>query len=111
MIKKLLTLAALAMLLGSPTGYAFTTGNKLVEYCKDDEAYFGSGFCYGYVTGIATTLTWASEENKICTPENVTNEQIASIIRKYLKEHPEMLHESADLLVIIALRRAFPCNN
>ena len=111
MIKKLVALAALAMLLGSPASYAYTTGNNLVEHCKDKEAYFGSGFCYGYMMGVANILTWASERNRICIPDGVTGGQVASIVTKYLKENPESLHESADLLVTVALGKAFPCNN
>jgi len=110
MIKKLVTIAALAMLLGSPTSYAYTTGNKLVEHCKDKDAYFGSGFCHGYIAGVGSMLTWASEINRICIPDGVTGGQVVSIVRKYLKENPESLHESGDLLVTIALRKAFPCN-
>ena len=110
MIKKLVTLAALAMLLGSPTSYADYTGNNLVEHCKDKDAYFGSGFCHGYIAGVGSMLTWASERNRICIPDGVTGGQVVSIVRKYLKENPESLHESGDLLVTIALRKAFPCN-
>ena len=109
MIKKLVTLAALAMLLGSPTSYADYTGNNLVEHCKDKEAYFGSGFCYGYIAGVGSILSWASDSYKICVPDGVTGGQVLSIVRKYLKENPESLHQPADMLVTVALRRAFPC--
>ena len=111
MIKKLVTLAALAMLLGSPASYAYTTGNNLVEHCKDKEAYFGSGFCYGYMMGVANILTWASERNRICIPDGVTSGQAVSIVKKYLKENPEELHYTAQSLVAFALIKAFPCNN
>ena len=111
MIKKLVTLAALAMLLGSPASYAYTSGNKLAGYCEDKDPYFGSGFCHGYIAGVGSMLTWASERNRICVPDGVTGGQVVSIVRKYLKENPESLHESADLLVTVALGKAFPCNN
>ena len=113
MIKKLATIAALAMLLASSNSHAFITGNNLVEYCDDyeqDGGSFRGGYCYGYVGGIAQTLHWVSDKNKICASENVTQKQVVSIVRKYMEEHPEMLHKRADMLVIIALRIAFPCS-
>ena len=110
MIKKLVTVTALAMLLGSPTSYASTTGNDLVEFCDKDDASWKDGFCYGYVSGIAEILTWASAENvKICMPDNVTSKQVVSVVRKYMKNHPEVLHDGADFIIAIALNSAFPC--
>jgi len=113
MIKKLVTIAALAILLASPNSHAFITGNNLVEYCdnlEQDVADFDGGFCVGYVGGFTQALHWVSDKNKICASDNVTQKQVVSIVRKYMEEHPEMLHERADMLVIIALRRAFPCS-
>ncbi|MDC1329447.1 Rap1a/Tai family immunity protein [Pseudomonadales bacterium] len=113
MIKKLVMITALAMLLASSNSHAFITGNNLVEYCDDyeqDGGSFRGGYCYGYVGGIAQTLDWVSDKNRICASENVTQKQVVSIVRKYMEEHPEMLHERADMLVIIALRIAFPCS-
>ena len=118
MIKKLVTITALAMLLASSNSHAFITGNNLVEYCDDYEQYeqdggsFRGGYCYGFVGGITQTLHVSdkSDKNKICASENVTQKQVVSIVRKYMEEHPEMLHKRADMLVIIALRIAFPCS-
>ncbi len=116
MIKKLVTITALAMLLASSNSHAFITGNNLVEYCDGDEQDGGSfrgGYCYGFVGGITHPLHWVSDKsdkNKICASENVTQKQVVSIVREYMEEHPEMLHERADMLVIIALRIAFPCS-
>ena len=46
MIKKLVTIAALAMLLGSPTSYAgLKSGNDLVANCADGAGYFMDGIC------------------------------------------------------------------
>jgi hypothetical protein len=109
MIKKLLTIAALAMLLGSPTSYAvvvFQTGNSLAEYCEQDDSRFQAGFCYGYVTGLFDKM----QGEEICMPDGVTIKQLGSIVKKFLREHPEDLHLSARSLVSAALVEAFPCN-
>jgi hypothetical protein len=112
MIKKLVTITALAMLLGSPASYAglgFTSGNQLAVKCQGEITGADSGFCYGYVTAALDILQWAAPDYEICLDSNVTQMQAKLVVEKYLKEHPERLHVDANLLVIIALRKAFPC--
>ena len=115
MIKKLVTIAALAMLLGSPASYAdLTTGNVLAADCEDAGSLiditspraFGHGFCYGFAFGVSDSI----QGEAACPPEGVTGKQVVSIVKKYLKENPENLHEPADELVTIALMKAFPCD-
>ena len=107
MIKKLVTIAALAMLLGSPTSYAgFETGNSLAQDCERDDAGFRDGFCYGYVISLFDTIQGVI----MCAPDGVTRRQVQSIVKKYLKENPENLHLTANRLVTGALIEAFPCN-
>ena len=106
MIKKLVTITALAMLLGSPNSYAgFKTGNKLVENCEPDDATFTDGECYGYVFGVFDVM----QDVKVCEPVGVTGKQLTEIVRKYLKENPENLHLNAAFLVTLALSEVFPC--
>ena len=109
MIKKLVTLAALAMLLGSPASYAadaFMKGKYLADDCEQDDAGFEDGFCYGYVIGIFDKMS----RDAICAPDGVTITQAVSIVRKYFRENPENLHFGAETLVSFALLKAFPCN-
>ena len=107
MIKKLVTLAALAMLLGSPSSYAdFFPGNKLVELCDESNIY-NDGVCAGYVIGISDRING----EVACIPDGVTSGQAVSIVKKYLKKNPEELHYTAHSLVAFALIKAFPCNN
>ncbi len=106
MIKKLVTIAALAMLLGSPASYAdFITGNSLAQDCEKNDSMFEDGFCYGFVIGVFDTI----QGEKICAPDGVTIKQVQSIVKKYLKENPASLHFGAELLVSLALMKAFPC--
>jgi hypothetical protein len=45
-----------------------------------------------------------------CTPESgITNDQAARVVVKYLREHPERLHEKESLLAMAAFAEAFPC--
>ena len=107
MIKKLATIAALVMLLGSPISYAaFTSGNELAGYCEADAATFAEGLCGGYVGGVYDIN---SVGPLICPPQGLTVRQLVSVVRKYFRENPEMLHENAAVLVTFALGEAFPC--
>jgi len=45
----------------------------------------------------------------ICIPKSSTTEQWKSIVTKWLKGHPEKLHNSATLVIIQAIKEAFPC--
>lgn len=92
----------------------FIKGNRLVElmreYDKDATGISSSdvnlvrvGVFLAYVTGVYDAMSFA-----FSTPDGVTVGQICAIVSKYLKNHPEMWRESADLLVVEALREAFP---
>jgi hypothetical protein len=105
MIKKLVTIAALAMLLGSPTSYAgFETGNSLAQDCEKNDSMFEDGFCYGFVIGVFDRM----QGDAMCAPDGVTIKQAVSIVKKFLKENPEDLHLPANGLVSVALALAFP---
>jgi len=106
MIKKLVTITALAMLLGSPNSYAaLISGNKLFEDCEQDGETVAVGVCYGYVFGVFDVM----QDVKVCEPVGVTGKQLTGIVRKYLKENPENLHLNAAFLVTLALSEVFPC--
>ncbi|MDA7755619.1 Rap1a/Tai family immunity protein [Pseudomonadales bacterium] len=108
MIKKLVTIAALAMLLGSPASYAAgaVTGNELAGYCEKGAATSQKALCGGYVAGVFDTASGSF----ICSPKGVTVGQLVSIVTKYFRENPEWLHDNASVLVTAALAEAFPCN-
>ena len=68
---------------------------------------YTSGFMKGVIAGSIA----ASKDGQplVCPSEDVTPQQIASVVLKYLREHPEDRHEDALGLVYIALARTFPC--
>ena len=47
---------------------------------------------------------------QVCLP-TVSNDQMARVIVKYLRAHPENLHWKAGQLTMLAFLEAFPCKN
>ncbi len=104
-----------------------TDGNSLLEQCNDAiRIYDGKGlyvpeaglakstFCGGYVTGFidVNNAHWKVDNlktNYICPPDQIHPIQIIRVVHKYLKDHPEDLHEYRGILVFRALKQAFPC--
>ena len=85
------------------------TGNVLKEQCTNVEASeldVLSAWCIGYVSG-ALEVSWTS--GKLCPPANVTRLQATLIVKKWLSDHPDMLNYPTDILVLVALKKAFPC--
>jgi hypothetical protein len=101
---------AVALVLGSGAvlGQAqFYTGNKLHEWAQSQRASFNGGMLYGYVMGVHDALR---EERHFCIPpQSVQVSQMVDVVVNYLAENPASRHEDADVLVRIALGRAWPC--
>jgi hypothetical protein len=109
------------------------TGNQLLEKCTPalrvldgdnagavggdgDKAWFCLGFVSANLEAFAAGSVWevgfhSTVRMYPCFPvnENVTLDQGPRIILKYLRVHPERLHESGFLLSLAALNEAFPC--
>ena len=45
----------------------------------------------------------------ICIPDGVQREQMKKVLLKYLRDHPEKLHEPSAYLTLAAMQEAFPC--
>jgi hypothetical protein len=108
-----------------------TTGNDVLDKCQvalrlyDNSGgpvreHFDGGWCFGWVAG-ASELTklhneWTSfiKEKptllQFCLPDpGVPLAQEVRVVVKYLKEHPEQLHEDGMGLTVAALKASFPC--
>jgi len=70
---------------------------------KNSEVTFGEGYYLGYVTGVREASAFLFD-----IPSGVTAGQLAHVVAKYLKEHPKRWAEPALVLVIDAIREAFP---
>ena len=73
-----------------------------------------SMYCFGLIEGVINLnkiYEVSLRKNALfCSPNsNITNGQAARIVVKYMKEHPEVLHEPDFAVTINALIEAFPC--
>jgi Rap1a immunity proteins len=68
------------------------------------------GRCMGEVVGIADILTMSDGRAfSACPPIEATPGQILNVVVTTLKQNPAELHENFAILVIAALRTAWPC--
>jgi hypothetical protein len=78
-------------------------GNELKALCENPEE---SGLCVGHVNGVADSMIY---ENIFCIPSRTTHERFTRIVKDYLAEHPDKLHIHAGILILEALKEAYPC--
>ena len=105
MKKLILLLSFFVVLLPIPSiAGGFQSGNQLLALCKDTFGSFNSGACLGYVSGVADTM-----DSSMCLTSGVTVQQLESVVKKYMNEHPEKLHYLASSIIREALIKAFPC--
>jgi len=101
----------LSISMGSSAMY---TGSDLLNWCDEDNEYIFA-LCSAYIQGAEEGHRLTSMLNKqdsfYCIPEKATHGQTAKVVSKYLKNHPEKLHETAIGLVYLALNGAFPCED
>lgn len=136
-IKFSATCASFLCLLMIPgLSHADLTGKDILEDCQvklkvqdaksenmpSSEA-FQAGACTGYIKGIddmeiiyASIIAGPSASEKevkkyslYCLPMGTTNNQMANIIVKYVKDHPDEMNTDANVVVVKAFRAAFPC--
>ncbi len=115
--------------------YDIKDGNSLLSHCNrfvrvlDSEGteaqsalacvMYISGFRDGYNATIATAALKIygvkqgprklNNVHTYCRPEKLPHGQFIRIVVRYLQQHPEQLHYSASLLILQALKEAFPC--
>ena len=129
----ILTLSSVSFLLFAPFADAgdknFSDGRKLLEVCNITEKAMDQnvpmeniykhsaldiGYCFGYVEGIVglnSIYKPFRREIAFCPPAGYTNEQGVRILTKYLRQHPEALHQRGIGLAWYAFREAFPCKS
>lgn len=110
----LLVLTGMLFVLDVQAQASFVTGDKLLENCREVETRseaFNTGVCAGYVTAVADAMALPVVGGlRACIPIGVTTRQIVAVVTKYLRDHPEELHYSANSTATLALRMAFPCS-
>ena len=90
-------------------------GTLLYRDCHEKTRSIGDAMCVAYIHGFLDGLVIgrvAGEQNPpvLCPPKDgIEVDQGRLIIEKYLRDHPERLHEEAGLLAAAAMLDAFPC--
>ncbi len=119
-------LTFLFFLILSAPAKAIDTGAELFHACSaavkqadgfqlSVEDTVSSIYCLGYVSGFTDSVRLTShfykpQDPKICLPEKgASNNQLIRVVTKWLKDHPENLHESARMEVMFAFQNTFPC--
>jgi hypothetical protein len=105
---------ALAMSAASNDARAgFDDGNSLERLCSSSNVV-EAGVCAGYVAGAldmkeAVDILLNGASRAYCLPQNATIGQLTAVIRKWMYNNPERLHQSAASIVGVAMINAYPC--
>lgn len=63
-------------------------------------------FALGYVVGVVDAYI----QKEVCVPQNVTQGQLAEVVTLFLAGRPQIRHQPADVLVVLAVRQHWPCS-
>ena len=104
------------------------TGNEIYEACNSADDLAKQGFCVGYIDGVVEGMRWGAAVPLIragtakgevdslasmflgfCIPEGATLGQYRDVMVGYLRRNPQDRHNSARLLMQLALSEAFRC--
>lgn len=92
--------------------HTYYTVTKFLNVCKE-EGQINITICAHYMMGLYDGVSLLRYIYKLdaqfCKPMAVSGEQMRLIFLKYMREHPERLHESAAPLLFSALADAYPC--
>jgi hypothetical protein len=79
------------------------------------EQFKKSGTCMGFIQGVIDSDTIAHTDKnghpvgRLCAPAEASKRQLAKIVVKYGDDHPQQLHFPAAVIVLLAMKDAFPC--
>jgi hypothetical protein len=62
-------------------------------------------FALGYVIGVVDTYIGV----ELCVPKDVTQGQLMDVVTNFLGNRPQIRHQPADILVLVALGQHWPC--
>jgi Ssp1 endopeptidase immunity protein Rap1a len=113
MIRGLVVLCALAYQLSAAVAEPnVNSANYWIPFCRHAAAHeyyqgdaFGNGYCAGLVNGLGVMGRFLGA----CVPEGVTPEQSLRVVMQYLDQNPARTNENFQMLVVEALRGAWPC--
>ena len=95
------------------------TGMDLSQQCSSAPESLGDTFCKTFVTaftlGLGAVQNQAYAEHKTtmtCIPTGeggATMDQIRLIVEKFMRDNPQILNKPADVIMFVAINKAFPC--
>jgi len=92
---------------------AYFPGSQLyeygLEYNKMRHGLQSNGAGVGAFLGYIGAINDMAVQHFYCLPNNVEGSTIADVVFKYLDEHPEKRTSMASVLVVNALKEAYPC--
>ncbi len=98
------------LLMACETSASSFRGELLASREELSLAALCAGYVYGFFDGMSTTAAVLQVHEPMCFPkDDYTIDQTIRVIVKYLRENPETLNESAGVLTLRALSKAFPC--
>ena len=104
-MSRLKRLAAIGLLSVINYSHAyFVDGNTLLER-MEDQGSVKPMVALGFVLGVADSF----EGSEICLPENVRAQQLYDLVRDWLRANPDKRHIQAAAIVLVVLRRTWPC--
>ena len=128
MKRLVLSLVTVSLFFASPVlAFEVDRGNKFLSQCNEAIKYFddekanidrvGFASCVSYLEGFNHSsnlhrqyLVRQKSHPLYCLPKNgIVDAQSVRIVVKYLKDHPEKIHETKLSLVTKAFMEAFPC--
>lgn len=103
------------MALGVPS-HAFSSSEyrRLTDGCRYYESKGNAdkyAECLNYATAVAEILTfWEKGGLRACIPtKSVASGRLVAVVKKSLRQQPEITHDSASALVAATLSNSFPC--
>lgn len=109
------------------------TGNMILTNCGADQTSFAYGVCSGYILGAMNGITIGAvavvaslvdeDSNPTVAPdevaqdsigichvnEGVSAQQYVDIVVLFIENNPKLRHHTGEILVLLALKEAFPC--
>jgi Rap1a immunity proteins len=85
---------------------------SIIEGSASTDALDKAPMCFGAMTAIINLEPFLKPEAAMCPPKGtkITYAQMILVVAKYLKTHPEQLHENFHMLAMLALHEAWPCS-
>jgi len=85
----------------------FLDGNDLLSKMTDSASQNNRAIAFGYIAGVFDAGLGVAH----CAPLTVTLKQVSDVVRIALEASPTDRHRAGDLLVVRAIKTAWPCSN